>query len=72
VRPAAIVLDLDLPLMTGSELRRELLRDPVLSRIPVVVLSGASDAEPVPRVRRVDKPVEPSALVEALAGVAAG
>jgi CheY-like chemotaxis protein len=69
VRPSAIVLDLDLPLMTGSELRRELLRDPALCRIPVVVVSGARDAEPVPDVRQLAKPVEPAALVAALAVV---
>lgn len=71
VRPSAIVLDLDLPVMTGSELRRELLRDPSLSRIPVVVVSGSVDAEPIPEVHRLDKPVEPDALVRALVGARA-
>ncbi len=39
--PAVILLDLEMPRMTGWELRRELLRDPLLARVPVVVASGA-------------------------------
>jgi CheY-like chemotaxis protein len=66
VRPSAIVLDLDLPVMSGSELRHELLRDPSLSHIPVVVVSGSRDDHAVPAVRRLEKPVEPAALVAAL------
>ena len=39
--PAVILLDLEMPGMTGWEFRREQLRDPVLARVPVVVASGA-------------------------------
>ncbi len=39
--PAVILLDLEMPGMTGWEFRREQLRDPVLARVPVVVGSGA-------------------------------
>jgi CheY-like chemotaxis protein len=39
--PAVILLDLEMPGMTGWEFRREQLRDPRLARIPVVVGSGA-------------------------------
>jgi CheY-like chemotaxis protein len=39
--PAVIVLDLEMPGMTGWEFRAEQLRDPRLARIPVVVASGA-------------------------------
>jgi CheY-like chemotaxis protein len=39
--PAAILLDLEMPGMTGWEFRREQLRDPRLASIPVVVASGA-------------------------------
>jgi len=40
VRPCVILLDLLMPGMDGPEFRAEQMRDPVLARIPVVVLSG--------------------------------
>jgi CheY-like chemotaxis protein len=43
-RPDLILLDLNLPRMDGRELLAEIKRDPVLRRIPVVVLT-TSDAE---------------------------
>lgn len=42
--PAVILLDLEMPGMSGWEFRREQLRDPRLARIPVVVGSGADMA----------------------------
>ncbi len=39
-RPDVILLDLEMPGMTGWEFRREQLRDPVLARVPVAVASG--------------------------------
>ena len=65
LRPHAIVLDLELPVMTGWELRSELLRDPALARIPVIVVSG-SEAPAPPSVRRLAKPLEPAMLVDAI------
>lgn len=38
--PAVVVTDIDMPLMNGHELCRALRADPVLSAIPIVVLSG--------------------------------
>jgi CheY-like chemotaxis protein len=69
LRPSAIVLDLDLPVMNGSELRRELLRDPALAHIPVIILSGVASSEAIPHTRRLDKPIEPADLVAALAAL---
>ena len=40
--PRVIILDLFMPEMDGWEFRREQLRDPNLSSIPVVVMTGAS------------------------------
>jgi CheY-like chemotaxis protein len=39
-RPCVIVLDLLMPGMDGFEFRAEQLRDPVLAKIPVIVMSG--------------------------------
>ncbi len=44
-RPDAIVLDLMMPVMDGKAFRDEQLRDPVLSKIPVLVISAYHDAE---------------------------
>lgn len=41
VRPDAIVLDLDMPVMNGWQFRREQLLDPRLADIPVLVASGS-------------------------------
>ncbi len=39
--PDVILLDLEMPTMTGWDFRREQLRDPLLRRVPVAVASGA-------------------------------
>jgi CheY-like chemotaxis protein len=44
--PSLVVLDLMMPRMNGWELRAEMLADPALTRIPVVVVSGAMVQDP--------------------------
>lgn len=44
-RPSVILLDLMMPTMNGKEFRAEQLTDSALSGIPVVLMTGASDAE---------------------------
>jgi CheY-like chemotaxis protein len=44
--PSLVVLDLMMPRMNGWELRAEMLADPALARIPVVVVSGALVQDP--------------------------
>jgi CheY-like chemotaxis protein len=41
--PCVILLDLMMPVMDGSQFRREQARDPALAEIPVVVVSAASN-----------------------------
>ncbi len=43
LRPCLILLDLNLPGLSGVEFRRRQLADPAIAHIPVVVLSAASD-----------------------------
>jgi two-component system, chemotaxis family, response regulator Rcp1 len=47
VRPDLIVLDLNLPLMTGREVLKEVKADPALLDIPIVVFSSSSDPRDV-------------------------
>ncbi len=46
IRPRMILLDVEMPVMTGPEFREVQRRDPDLIRIPTVVMTGSRD-EPV-------------------------
>lgn len=48
-RPGVILLDLNMPRMDGREALREIKTDPVLRRIPVVVLTTSREEEDVLR-----------------------
>jgi len=64
--PAVILLDLEMPGMTGWEFRREQLRDPLLAHVPVVVASGA-DPSSIEADAYLAKPYETAALCQVLA-----
>lgn len=42
--PCFVLLDLNMPRLSGSEFRRAQLADPVVGAVPVAVMSGAVDA----------------------------
>lgn len=44
-----VVLDIEMPLMNGFEVLKEVKADPLLARIPVIVASGLQDLEAVVR-----------------------
>lgn len=43
--PCVVLLDLMMPIMDGWQLRKEMLADPALASIPVVIVSGVTDVE---------------------------
>jgi CheY-like chemotaxis protein len=70
--PAIILLDMMMPNMNGWEVRDQLVADPVLSRVPLVFLTGNVDVrdELHGAVGVLHKPVELSALLEVIGRVA--
>jgi CheY-like chemotaxis protein len=68
-RPAVILLDLEMPAMTGWEFRREQLADPRLAAIPVVVASGA-DTSSIDADAYLPKPYEAGELCSVVARLA--
>jgi len=69
-RPAAILLDLMMPVMDGYQFRSELMRYPTLASIPVIIISAdASVAEKAARMGAtayLRKPIEVDALLHTL------
>jgi CheY-like chemotaxis protein len=66
VHPAVIFVDLAMPIMSGAEFREQQRRDPVLIRIPTIVMTGTRD-EPMldPAVEdTLLKPVRAKQLLE--------
>jgi CheY-like chemotaxis protein len=71
IQPALILLDLMMPVMDGRQFRAEQLNDPLLARIPVVVMSASDDGE-VRAEGRVGKPFEIQALLDVVSRIAPG
>jgi CheY-like chemotaxis protein len=72
LRPAAILLDLMMPEMTGWEFREEQLRDPALASLPVIVVSAAgplAERESLRASAFLSKPLDLHSLLDALQNV---
>jgi CheY-like chemotaxis protein len=69
--PRVILLDLMMPIMNGWEFRAELTKDPALSAIPVVVLTGdgsaAAKAEAMQAASHITKPIDLEPLLACIA-----
>lgn len=66
VVPDLIIFDLMMPVMNGWTFYAELQQDPVLSQIPVVVLSAASHLLPDGCVTQLRKPIDLTTLLQLL------
>ena len=66
--PCLVLLDLKMPRLGGNEFRRAQLADPTVAKVPVAVMSGASDleerAEAMGAVATLRKPLDVNALME--------
>jgi CheY-like chemotaxis protein len=75
-RPNIILLDLMMPVMDGWQMRAEMLADPKLADIPVVIVSGAADvqdgSEALKAVRVLTKPVKWPVLLASVRAHATG
>ena len=68
--PAAILLDLAMPVMNGVDFLDSIGKDPRLARIPIVVVSAFPDRVDTERVSsRLRKPVDLDTLLEAIRSV---
>jgi CheY-like chemotaxis protein len=65
--PCLMVVDLNMPVMDGAELRRRQLQLPSVSAIPFVLVSGAASAARIARALGIDdvvpKPVDADRLL---------
>ena len=69
--PALILLDLDMPEMTGPEFRRHLLKNPTWASVPVIVMTGGWIPEsslPLGVAGWLSKPIQIQQLVKTVAG----
>jgi len=66
-RPQLILLDLGMPVMTGWEFREQQRRDPILSDIPVIIMSATPHlnrtAAALQANNCIDKPIEMNRLL---------
>jgi chemotaxis family two-component system response regulator Rcp1 len=74
-RPDLILLDLNLPLKDGNQVLAEIKQDPVLRRIPVVVLTSSNAERDIASAYELHancyltKPMDIDGFVEALRGI---
>jgi CheY-like chemotaxis protein len=72
-RPAAVVLDLGLPRLAGSDVAAEMAAQPALMDIPVIIVTG--NAGPIDTTRFacvLHKPIDATQLIDAVEKCLAG
>ena len=61
-----MLLDLELPLLSGQTIQRAMKADPRTADVPIIVITGTDLTTPFPVVRTLTKPVSPEDLVVAV------
>jgi DNA-binding response OmpR family regulator len=64
--PDAVILDLELPQVTGVDLLRELRSRPDMGLVPVIIVTGTDWEVPLDVAATLHKPVRPETLVSTL------
>lgn len=72
VRPAVIILDLMMPLVTGWQVLQEIRADPGLADLPVVVLTAVDRDRPRGVAALIRKPFNMLSLVDTIRSFAPG
>lgn len=73
--PDLVILDLMMPIVTGWQVLEAIQHDPMLSKVPVVILTAMSQDRPTGAAAFLRKPFQVEALLETvqrLGGVATG
>jgi CheY-like chemotaxis protein/chemotaxis signal transduction protein len=72
LRPAAVLLDLSMPVMTGDEVLERMLADPEMKSIPVIIVSSEVERGEAAKERGavafIKKPIQPDMLRAAISG----
>jgi CheY-like chemotaxis protein len=64
--PDVVVLDLMMPIVTGWQVLEAIQHDPVLSKVPVVIVTATSQDRPTGAAAFLRKPFRVEALLEAI------
>ena len=64
--PDIVILDLMMPIVTGWQVLEAILHDPALARIPVVVVSAASQDRPIGAAAFLRKPFRVEVLLDTI------
>ena len=66
-QPAAVVLDLSLPGLSGADVAQEMSAQPPLSAVPIIIVTGdASGIDPTRFACVLHKPINPADLIDAV------
>ena len=67
-RPDLVILDLQMPVATGTDFYRKLIRDKVLGQVPIIVVSALAGRHLAVREPAAvfDKPIDPDRFLEAV------
>jgi two-component system cell cycle response regulator DivK len=66
-QPAAVVLDLGLPGVSGADVAQEMFAQPTLKAVPIIIVTGdATGIDPTRFACVLHKPIDPIELIDAV------